>query len=32
MATLLVFINAYENSVMANDVVRPSNPLVAPIE
>jgi hypothetical protein len=30
--TLLVFIDAHENLVMANDVTTPSNPLVSPVE
>jgi hypothetical protein len=28
----LVFVNASENLVMADDVATPSNPLVAPVE
>jgi hypothetical protein len=28
----LVFVDASENSIMANDVVTPSNPPVAPIK
>jgi hypothetical protein len=31
-ATLLVFVNAGENLVMANDVVTPSNPPVSLVE
>jgi hypothetical protein len=31
-ATLLVFVNACENLVMADDVVTPSNPLISLVE
>jgi hypothetical protein len=31
-AAFLVFVNASEDLVMANDVVTPSNPLIMPIE